>query len=162
MLFAVNFDPGRLEIRGEPVPVVEGVGRSPNNQTGAAQFAISATGSLVYLPGPANPQQGGRELALLDRSGTVERLKLPQRSYETPRFSPNGRQLAVGIDDGRDPNIWVYDLSGNSLIRQLTLGGKNRFPVWTPDGARIAFQSIGKGPRPSSGSGPTVTASPNV
>jgi dipeptidyl aminopeptidase/acylaminoacyl peptidase len=51
----------------------------------------------------------------------------------------------VGIDDGRDANIWIYDLTGGHSPRQLTMGGKNRFPVWTPDGTRIAFQSDREG-----------------
>jgi hypothetical protein len=69
-LFAVNFDARRLEVRGEPVPIVDAVGRSmPNNQTGAAQFSISATGSLVYLPGPANPQQGAANLRCSTAAG---------------------------------------------------------------------------------------------
>ena len=47
-VFAVPFDPHRLEITGQAVPVLDGVKTSPNS--GAADFAVSDTGSLVYLP----------------------------------------------------------------------------------------------------------------
>ncbi len=48
-LFAVPFDPSRLEVTGGPVPVLEGVGRAVPN-TGAAHFALSNSGSLAYIP----------------------------------------------------------------------------------------------------------------
>ena len=48
---AVPFDPQRLTVTGTAVPVVEGVLQSP--VTGAAQYSISSTGSLVYVPGGA-------------------------------------------------------------------------------------------------------------
>jgi dipeptidyl aminopeptidase/acylaminoacyl peptidase len=44
-------------------------------------------------------------------------------------------------DDGKNAIVWVYDLSGATSPRQLTFEGKNRFPIWTPDGQRITFQS---------------------
>ncbi len=48
-LMAVPFDPGRLAITGAAVPTIEGVLQSPSS--GAAQYSLSATGSLVYVPG---------------------------------------------------------------------------------------------------------------
>ncbi|HEV2985996.1 MAG TPA: hypothetical protein VGX46_16480 [Vicinamibacterales bacterium] len=56
-------------------------------------------------------------------------------------MSLDGQHLAVGTDEGREAVIWVYDLAGGSAIRRLTLGGRNRYPVWSSDGQRIAFQS---------------------
>jgi len=50
-LIAVPFDPQRLTITGARVPVVEGIMQSEN--TGAAQYSISSTGSLIYVPGGA-------------------------------------------------------------------------------------------------------------
>jgi hypothetical protein len=35
----------------------------------------------------------------------------------------------------------VYDLDGNTQIRQLTFAGNNHSPIWTSDGERITFQS---------------------
>ena len=52
-LVAAPFDATRLELRGAPVPIVEPVNRSANTalQSGVAQYAVSATGMLAYLPG---------------------------------------------------------------------------------------------------------------
>jgi serine/threonine-protein kinase len=144
-LRAAPFDLKRLEVTGRPTPVLQGIGRSrfgPNTRTGSAHFSLSDTGSLAYIPGPvsvlSSPPQ---DLALLDRDGRLELLGLPPAPYEFPRLSPNGKQVAVGTNDGREANVWIYDLSGTSARRQLTFGGKNRFPVWSPDGLHIAFQS---------------------
>jgi serine/threonine protein kinase len=148
-LRAVGFDTDRLELTGKPVPVLEGIGRSrlgPRNRTGAAHFSVSDIGSLVYLPGPVSPSSTRRNLAFFDRrTGVIEPLKLPAAMYESLRVSQDGRQIAVGINDGRQADVWLYDLSGSTAIRQLTSGGKNRFPVWSPDGQYVAFQSDREG-----------------
>ncbi len=143
VLFAIPFDARRLEVIGGPVPVVEGVRRGGANGA-AAQFAVSRSGSLAYIPG-ASTAVRPLDLALVDRKGMVDPLKLPSQSYQLPRFSPDGLQLAVGTDDGKEANIWIYELSGKSSIRRLTFGGNNHYPTWTSDGARIAFQSDREG-----------------
>jgi Tol biopolymer transport system component len=151
VLFAVPFDVRRLEVTGGPVSVVEGVASgnfgAANPGTGAAQFDFSRTGSLTYVAGPASTTSSLSQLdvALFDRSGNIQRLKLPPRPYYAPRVSLDGRWLAVGIDDGKEADIWVYDMSGTSAIRRLSFGGKNRFPIWTPDSQRVAFQSDREG-----------------
>ena len=50
-LFAVPFDLDRLEVKGQPVPALEGV--TSNAITGGAQFSVSTNGTLIYLPGPS-------------------------------------------------------------------------------------------------------------
>jgi eukaryotic-like serine/threonine-protein kinase len=141
VLFATPFDPGRLSTGGAPVPIVEGVRRSEGGQTGVAHFSVANTGSLVYVPGSVLGSTASGDLALIDRTGFVEKLKAPSGAYEVPRVSPDGKRLAVEIDSGKGKNIWIYDLSTSSSIRQLTFGGRNRFPVWTADSQRVAFQS---------------------
>jgi Tol biopolymer transport system component len=65
--------------------------------------------------------------------------------YEAPRFSPDGREIAVGIDTPKGSDVWIYDVAGSIPPRQLTFGGRNRFPIWSPDGTRVAFQSASDG-----------------
>jgi serine/threonine-protein kinase len=141
-LFAVPFDPTRAEVTGGPVPAIEGVRRSVGPE---AYFSVSDTGSLIYIPGPVSTSSPQTRLVLIDQNGGAEPLKLRPGSYGFPRVSPAGNRVAVGTDDGKDANIWVYELSGASSMRQLTFGGKNRFPIWSADGQRIAFQSDREG-----------------
>ena len=146
VLFAAPFDLQREEVTGSSVPVVEGVQRGAfaGVESGVAQFSVSDSGSLVYAPTPTQVVSR-RNLVILDRKGNIEPLKLPPLPYDVPRISPDGTQLAFGIDDGRAANIWIYALAGTSAPRQLTFSGKNRFPIWTPDGQRVAFQSDREG-----------------
>ncbi|MGE5833850.1 MAG: protein kinase domain-containing protein, partial [Acidobacteriota bacterium] len=76
-LFAVAFDLNRLEAKGGPVPVVEGVRRSPGATSGAAQYGVSATGSLIYVPGPAAGSSAQLDIVVGDRNGALTALKLP-------------------------------------------------------------------------------------
>src|SRR4029077_10980819 len=134
---AVPFDLPRLTVTGGPVPIVEGVQRT-NPFNGGAQFSVSSTGSLVFIPGPASTTTSGPQfdLALIDRKGGVTPLRLPPGGYEFPRMSPDGKRVAFGTDDGKEATVWIYDLAGTSAMRRLTFGGRNRFPIWASDGER--------------------------
>ena len=143
-LFAVPFDPARREVTGEKVPVIQGVRRGTQ---GAAHFAVSRTGTLVYLLGPAFGLSAvvPRELLWIDRKGKVEPARLPSANYVAPRISPDGTQLAFGTEDPNEAVVWVADLSGQTPSRRFTYGGKNRYPIWVANGDRIVFQSDREG-----------------
>lgn len=149
-MYAIAFDPEKQTVAGGPVPVVVGVRRpvfGPGGGTGAAHFSVSDTGSLLYVPGPALPASNVRELVLADRNGATVPLKLPPRPYMHPRVSPDGTRLAVGQDDLKEADVWVYDLAGTSAMRRLTFGGRNRFPIWSADSRRVTYQSERDGDR---------------
>jgi Tol biopolymer transport system component len=129
-----------LKVTGGGLPVVEGVRRAIGSVTGAAQFAVSQTGTLIYVPGPVSTTLAQSDLALIDRSGGVQPLRLPPGLYFHPRVSPNGRQIAVTNED-KSANVWIHDLDRPGSMRQLTVRGNNRFPIWTADSTRVAFQS---------------------
>ena len=95
-LRAVRFDPVRLEVLGDPVTVVEHVMMKP---TGAANYAVSRQGTLVYMPGGAGEQTTPRSLVWVDRKGHEEPIRAPLRAYGTPRLSPDGTRVAVEIYD---------------------------------------------------------------
>jgi Tol biopolymer transport system component/predicted Ser/Thr protein kinase len=141
-LMAVPFDPQRLELTGKAVPVVEKVLQS---QGGGAQYGISDTGSLVYVSGGV--EIGRVKMVWVSRNGTEQPLAAPAQVYRTPRLSPDGQRATMPIteEDGRDTQIWLYDFSRDALTR-LTFGGtQNQYPVWTPDGKRITFESNEEG-----------------
>jgi len=137
VLFAAPFDTRRLTITGTPTPVLEGVARIGN----AVSFDVSPRGTLVYMPGSAAVSGAQTDLALIGENASVAPLKLPAAAYQEPRFSPDGKRIAFTSGDGREAAVWIYELSGTTAPRPLTVGGRNRFPIWSADGERVAFQS---------------------
>jgi Tol biopolymer transport system component len=136
-LRAVRFDPKRLELAGDPVPLIENVTMS--SITGTADFVLSQNGTLVYVPGGAVGGLG-RSLAWVSRQGREEPIKAPQRLYAIPRISPDGTRVAFDIRD-QENDIWVWDLKRETLARLTFDPGGDQFPVWTPDSRRIVFSS---------------------
>jgi serine/threonine-protein kinase len=142
-LLAAPFNLERLATTGGAVPIVEGVARSTAISSGAAHWAFSDSGSLVYLPGPASP--GQQDLIVFDRKGVAETLKLPPGPYVSPRVSPDGTRIAFETSDRKEAFVSIYELSGASSARRLTFGGSSHSPIWSPDGRRVAFESDREG-----------------
>ena len=133
-LWAVPFDAGRLELRGDPSPVLEGV--QPNSD-GVARMALAEDGSLVYVTGAAGAG-ALRSFVWVDREGREEPLPLPPRAYFHLRLSPDGTRVAVGVADDGAPALWVYDVGSAAGLR-LTQEARAVAPLWTPDGERVVF-----------------------
>src|SRR4029077_15040900 len=137
-LRAVRFDPVRLEVLSDPVTVVEHVHMKP---TGAANYAVSRPGTLVYVPRELGGQTALRSLVWVDRNGHEERINAPPRTYGPPRISPDGTRLAISILDHGNTQIWIWDLARETLRPLTFTPGMNGLPIWTPDGRRIVFLS---------------------
>jgi hypothetical protein len=134
-LYALPFDTRTLSVAGTPVKVLDQVLMSSN--VGVAYFDISRRGDLVYAAGAA--EKTGRSLHWVDRQGRSTPLPLPARSYLNPRLSPDNRLLAVEIE-GSGHDLHVYDFERDVLSR-VTTDGVSHAPIWTPDGARLAYRS---------------------
>ena len=61
-----------------------------------------------------------------------------------PAFSPDGRHVALTLYQGALYDIGVFDLERGVLDR-ITSVADNLRPAWTPDGARITYQSNADG-----------------
>jgi serine/threonine protein kinase/Tol biopolymer transport system component len=139
-LLAVAFDRDRLTIMGNPVRVVENV---QNRQAQlAAQFDLSADGTLAYISGG---DEINRTLVWADRSGALLPLPAPPRPYAHLVLLPDGQGLILEIE-GKPHNLWRYDFSSGALML-LTPEGANHRPVLSPDGRFMAYSSDRTVPR---------------
>jgi eukaryotic-like serine/threonine-protein kinase len=139
-LYAVAFDLDRLEVVGDPVALI---GNISTKGTGATDFAVSKNGTLAYAPGgpDLDPQ---RSLVWVDRSGAETPLPAPRRSYFALRLSPDGTRAAVDVRD-QERDIWVWDISRETLSRLSFGRGLDTFPVWSPDSRRIVYSRASRG-----------------
>jgi eukaryotic-like serine/threonine-protein kinase len=138
-LMAVEFDAGKLETAGSPAVVVQDVLMQP--ATGFAQYDVSGNGTLIYVNG--GKQAVENSLVLAEHDAKVQPLPVKANLYESPRFSPDGRLLALTVRLP-DPDVWVYDIERGALRRITFAPGEDELPVWSPDGKRIAFASNGR------------------
>jgi serine/threonine protein kinase len=135
-IFAIPFHPDTLQIAGKQVPMVEGVFR--RGPLYAPQYAVSISGTLVYVPIAAASQRSA--LAWVDRNGKEEPLGAPPDIYRNPKISPDGTRVALTVNTGRKSDIYIWHLDRETMTR-LTFNEDSAYPLWTLDGKRIAFSS---------------------
>ena len=137
-LFAQPFDPGRAELQGEPTPVTDQVGSFAAATAGL--FSVSETGVLTYRVGPG---ANGSQLTWFDVAGNTTGSVGAKGNYDRPALSHDGSRVAVTEFDAQsgDSNIWVFDLSRGTRTKITFNPGRNDYPVWSPNGERIAFAS---------------------
>jgi len=146
-LMAQAFDPGTWKVSGEPQTLGN-----------ARYFSVSTNGVLAYHESSAES-----ELKVFDRNGNVVATPGPLALYDVPRFSPDGKSIAVTVTDPKSgaDDIWVYPLAGGQPAR-ITYGPNVWFAVWSPDGKQLAYMVMENGKfsvrrRPLDGSRPEET-----
>ncbi len=137
-LMALPFDLDRGRATGDPVQIQDSV--RVNSATTSALAALSLSGTFIHVNGQSNSTlilaSAGHETPVIGRA----------QGYDTPRFSPDGRKIAVTITGPVMNDIYVFDLGAHTETR-LTTEGMNGVPEWTPDGKRIVFRSDRGGKR---------------
>jgi serine/threonine-protein kinase len=120
---------GTPSIAGDPV--------AWDVSTNSARAALSRSGSLVFQSG-----QAALKPTLVDFRGNETSLAIDSAPYGFPRFSPNGRRIALSISSVHGADLWVYDRGSGGKFRLVQGNGTARDrPEWTPDGKRILYRS---------------------
>ena len=166
-LMAQPFDPVRLALGGEPVPVAEGV--DSNALATYALFSVSDTGTLVYRLGV------GSNLVptWFDAQGTPAGTLGEPGEFANPAVSPDGTRVAGSHGGGyryhqrtssRDSAAAVHGTATDASCPVESLAGRQAVPVhhdtgWRPDGAvhgRRQLAISARGARKAMNIGPVV------
>ena len=165
-IFAVPFDAERLEVKGTPVPIEENVWM--NGSSGQAWIGFSNSGILIFAPVGAVSSFENLVFSWMDRHGTISPLYDTLRGYNRSSLSPDGQKVATDISAAND-DIWVCQIARGILTRLTFGGGNNNFPIWSPDGKYVIYNSekgtspnIFRKPWDGSGTEERLTSSSNA
>jgi serine/threonine-protein kinase len=144
VIYAVNgtvraapFDVRGRRLTGQSVAVLQNVFDS-GTITGAAHYAVNASGSLVYVPRIGNALR----LTWVDRRGNEEALPGELRPYRHPRVSPDGARIVVEVEEPANTDIWVGDARRGTFARLTTNEDVDSDPIWAPNSADVVFASV--------------------
>ena len=147
ILMAQPFDAAKLSTTGDPVPIAGSVGYNNDGLATRGLFSVSEGGALAYVSGGFFTNFSSAtdivQLTWFDRTGKALGTTGAPGIQSRGAISPDGRSVAVGRRDPRDPflDIWIDDLIRGTATR-FTFGPRsNNSPVWSPDGGHIAFAS---------------------
>ncbi len=140
-LVAQQLDTDQRRLVGDVFTVADAV--ATDSITGGIAVSVSRTGLIAYRTGAANH----RQLKWYDRTGKMLGvLGDPDDSaLLAPRLSPDGRRAVANRSVQGNQDIWLMD--GTRTSRFTFDRGLDRFPLWSPDGLRILFDSTRKGTR---------------
>jgi len=134
-LMAQPFDPATGTMRGEAQTVSNGI--VDDISTWHMDASVSNNGLLVLGSGGAADWQ----LVWMDRSGKQIGVAGDKLSdLQSARVSPQGDRILFTMDTGQN-DVWVLDLA-RGIRTRLTFGPvSNNYPVWSPDGKWIIYDS---------------------
>jgi eukaryotic-like serine/threonine-protein kinase len=138
-LMAQPFDLGRLAVRGDAVPIGERVTIGLTN----GEFSVSPRGVLAYRTSESQKSR----LVWVDRTGKVLDESCPPGIYTDFSLSPDQRQVAVAVweENGTRGDVWIRDFARGVLTRLTFCAATVVWPVWSPDGGKIAYAHNGSG-----------------
>jgi hypothetical protein len=136
-LKAIAFDAGGGRTVGEPV-TVPGIEVAMAGDNGAAEFAVSDSGALLYIaPFTRGPLS---TLVWMDRQGNREPIPIAPGRYLFPRASPDGSRIAVDVP-GPNRDVWIWSAARPAPVRLTSDASEDMLPLWSDDGLRVFFAS---------------------
>jgi serine/threonine protein kinase/Tol biopolymer transport system component len=139
-LMAQPFDGRRLVLTGDAFPIAEQIQTTGINPPYGV-FSTSENGVLGYQTGTG----GAANLVWFDRAGKQVSVLGDPAAYSDPELSPDGKRASVSISDGKQRDIWLYDVARGLRTRFTFDPADELQSIWSPDGSRVVFNSRRKG-----------------
>jgi DNA-binding winged helix-turn-helix (wHTH) protein len=135
-LKAQPFDPERLQLTGQAIPIVQHELTISDRVWFHHGFSASDTGIVVFQ----SRTDFAPELFWTDASGN-EHGQI-RGGYWGPGISPDGRFIAISSDEFHDGKwyICIHDIE-RGVTTRLTDGGREWHASWSPDGDKIIYDS---------------------
>lgn len=143
-LIAVELDPRRHQIRGQPQEVLRDV--LVDRLRGGAHFTLAADGTLVFLQGAIPPPR--RTLVKVERDGRMRPLVREAHPFAAPKIAPDGRRALLSyFGDAGENSVWIADLTSGTLTDMGRQSGDEFSPGSAPDGQNVIFTRFEPGGR---------------
>ena len=165
-LWAVPVDQRTLKVRGAARAAATAAGDSR-----LVSYAVADNGVLVAARAAST---ASRELVIVDRAGVARALVSETRNFRWPRFSPDGRRIAVSLSEGAATPADLYVVradasgAGAGTIERITSDSATAEAEWDPDGRSLIFRhargrgGISRTAADGSGSPVVLLTRPNV
>jgi serine/threonine-protein kinase len=142
-LLAVPFDPKKMELKGAPVAVMDGMLRSGPFEV---NVAVSTSGTLVYTSGGSSGTNAAWWVGRDGVGAQIDTTWKVQGGISSVSLSPDGKALAVTLLRGASQDVWVKQLPTGPFSR-ITFGDTAHFRgMWTGDGRSIVYiDDVGSG-----------------
>ncbi|MEO5799555.1 MAG: protein kinase [Gemmatimonadales bacterium] len=134
-LWAVPFDVRSAKISGAPIAIANNI--LAVGARGSGKVSLSPLGSLAYVADNANEAH----LVLTGNGASGVPVLPAARSFLFPRFSPDGKRIAVSIAAEGRSDVWLFDVASGTPVRLSSAGQVNERAEWTPDGQQVLFRS---------------------
>ena len=140
VVMAVKLGRSAKKTDGPALPVHDPVYIAPG-VNGNSEIFVSHGGALVTSRGGTSSR-----LAWIGKDGSVTPVFSEVRAFGPPRLSPDGKSIAVTVDDNGKLDVWIYDLAGRTFSRLTSTKGA-AFPKWSPDGTKLFYVGLGANDR---------------
>jgi hypothetical protein len=137
-LWTVPFSPRKRATSGEKRLLA---GDAHVDSTGAADIAVSASGTLVVgqRAGARAADASRVSLAVVAPNGDLKIAGAQIGDFYSPRVSPDGARIALTVrEHGGQTDVWYFEPGTGQLI-PVTRNGVSHFPEWI-DSRRLVFR----------------------
>jgi serine/threonine protein kinase len=137
-LFSQHVDLDRRRLDGEAVAIADSVAVEPT--VGAAAYSTSAGGVIAFRKAVAPSAR----LTWFDRSGRQLGTfgSAEQAGAINPSLSPDDIRVVANRTLRGQTDIWLLDGTRQTRLTHTSGRSITRLPLWSHDGARIAFESV--------------------